>query len=182
MIEIAGAILFVLIIYGIWSIFVSLAFKVATHTYLKEPSPYIPKDYDLYCLPESEAECKARQYAILNKYQAAQYKLEPLADKVRLSREQYHEYLMSPEWKHKRNIRLGIDNHICQYCGSSLHLREDNTTTPNVHHYHYDTLTKEDIVTDLVSLCNRCHDFLHSNYELSTMEFLIKQNIANKSS
>jgi uncharacterized protein with PIN domain len=178
-IGIAGVFLLGLVLYGIFYILTELVAVASKRIYLNKP--YIPKDYDLYSLPESEAECKAREYIILKQYQELQYKLEPQTQRVRLSKEEYYEYLVSPKWNQKRNARLVIDNHTCQYCDSNLLLREDRETTPNVHHYHYNTLTDEDVHTDLVSLCNRCHEFLHANYELSTMEFLIKQNIANKS-
>jgi uncharacterized protein with PIN domain len=178
-IDIVGVLLLGIVLYGIFYILTELVVVASKHTRLN--NPYVPKDYDLYSLPENEEECKVREYMILKQYQELQYKIERQEQRVRLSREEYHNYLVSPIWNQKRNERLIIDDHICQYCGSNLLLREDIETTPNVHHYHYDTLTDEDVNTDLVSLCNKCHEFLHYNYDLCTMEFLIKQNIANKS-
>jgi uncharacterized protein with PIN domain len=179
MIDIAGVFLLGVVLYGIFYILTALLVVASKHTSLNKS--YITKDYDAYSLPENEEECKVREYMILKQYQELQYKIEPQKQAVRLSKQEYNEYLGSLKWRQKRNERLTLDNHTCQYCGSNLLLREDRETIPNVHHYHYNTLTDENVNTDLVSLCNRCHEFLHANYDLCTMEFLIKQNIANKS-
>lgn len=120
--------------------------------------------------------------------------LEPQADetmkpliepepRVYMSHDDYKRYLLSDDWKIKRKARLFIDEYTCQYCYSILIDSEQNTDhisisdnhIPNVHHIHYHRLGKENVDTDLVSLCKRCHLALHDMYDLTSMEYKINK-------
>jgi 5-methylcytosine-specific restriction endonuclease McrA len=64
----------------------------------------------------------------------------------------YKEYLMSPEWKERRNARLDYDNHKCRICGKKAWI---------VHHLTYERIFNED-PDDLASLCQSCHETVHA--------------------
>lgn len=64
----------------------------------------------------------------------------------------HQEYLLSYEWKRKRNARMAMDSFKCVDCGEPAQC---------VHHIHYKTWKFENIETDLVSLCNDCHYSRH---------------------
>lgn len=70
-----------------------------------------------------------------------------------MNKQQYHEYLQSEEWKQKREKRKCADLYECAICGSQ--------TALNVHHLNYDNVGNEDIETDLITLCHKCHAMLH---------------------
>jgi hypothetical protein len=66
-------------------------------------------------------------------------------------REEYRDYLDSPEWRHKRNRRLVMDRWQCQarLDGCLDHASE-------VHHLTYAHIGNEPLF-DLVSVCGPCH-------------------------
>ena len=65
--------------------------------------------------------------------------------------EEYINYLKSDTWQHLRSQRLKIDNYKCQRCGSPFRLQ--------VHHIKYvPYLGLEDPYTDLITLCESCHE------------------------
>lgn len=66
----------------------------------------------------------------------------------------YYAYLESDKWKRKREQRLKIDHYTCQTCGEVSSLE--------VHHRYYDTLGKEDVDDDLITLCRECHEAITS--------------------
>lgn len=66
----------------------------------------------------------------------------------------YDEYLMSETWKHKRNARLMYDGYQCKICGTAINLR--------VHHICYPSEWGTEPLTYLITVCDRCHDLLHS--------------------
>lgn len=77
-------------------------------------------------------------------------------EKLALSRAQYRrDYLRSDEWKWTRKQAIRYHGTRCHDC----HL--DAGRYPDVHHVTYDRLGNENIVTDLVVLCRRCHDKRH---------------------
>ena len=88
-----------------------------------------------------------------------------------LNRQLYAQYIISPEWRMKAELRKAIDKHTCQICGPTT-----KSTVLDVHHLHYRTLTNEDIDKDLVTLCRNCHGLLHSSMDLETMEYYIQLN------
>jgi hypothetical protein len=67
--------------------------------------------------------------------------------------EYYEEYLRSAEWLKKRNLVLNRDDFVCQAC-----LEEPAT---EVHHQTYDQIFDE-FLFDLISVCRKCHERLHS--------------------
>lgn len=66
----------------------------------------------------------------------------------------YYKYIESDKWKHKRDKRLKIDNYTCQTCCAINNLE--------VHHKHYDTLGRENVDDDLITLCQECHEAITS--------------------
>lgn len=69
-------------------------------------------------------------------------------------KETYDLYLLSPEWKYKRHKRLEIDRFRCCMCGLAV-------PNMNIHHFTYHNIYRENIETDLVSLCPKCHFLVH---------------------
>jgi 5-methylcytosine-specific restriction endonuclease McrA len=65
----------------------------------------------------------------------------------------YSEYLRSAEWQQRRILRLEKDNYKCGDCG---------VTATDVHHLTYERIGKE-ILSDLISLCARCHAIRHGD-------------------
>ena len=68
----------------------------------------------------------------------------------------YVNYMKSEEWQQKRKDRLLIDNYECCMCG--------RTTRLECHHVTYKRLGREDVRTDLATLCHDCHVRLHRFY------------------
>lgn len=66
----------------------------------------------------------------------------------------YAEYLQTAHWKDTRRIALAYAGHRCQLCngGGILH----------VHHRTYERLGEE-MMSDLVVLCERCHRIFHDH-------------------
>lgn len=72
-----------------------------------------------------------------------------------VSKGEYGAYIRSEKWDKKRRKRLEVDGHTCQDCRC--------TDRPlDVHHLNYNRLGRERM-SDLVSLCRRCHDKRHRN-------------------
>jgi 5-methylcytosine-specific restriction endonuclease McrA len=65
----------------------------------------------------------------------------------------YSNYLRSDKWKAKRLLVLKRDNYLCQACL--------NNTATDVHHKTYEFVMQEPLF-DLVAVCKRCHDHIHS--------------------
>ena len=61
----------------------------------------------------------------------------------------YKQYLQSPKWQEKRSERLKLDNYKCQRCGRPFDLE--------IHHITYRNIFDEDVSSDLITLCNKCH-------------------------
>ena len=78
----------------------------------------------------------------------------------------YHKYISSsPVWAEKREARLKIDGRKCRTCH-----HDGSEDRLEVHHAHYDSFRNEDVESDLITLCSRCHDaitnvFRHRKYE-----------------
>lgn len=66
----------------------------------------------------------------------------------------YADYLKSPEWAQKRQRALRFAGFRCQLCNSPERL--------NVHHRTYERLGQE-LMGDLITLCNDCHSIFHQN-------------------
>ena len=63
--------------------------------------------------------------------------------------ESYLDYMRSEEWAKKNMLRLKFDDYRCKNCGCKNNLE--------VHHKSYDNIYNEDIKTDLITLCHKCH-------------------------
>lgn len=70
------------------------------------------------------------------------------AERRRLSKLSYAEYLQTPLWQQRRERSLALARHHCQRCGSRRRLQ--------VHHRTYDRLGEE-ADEDLEVLCDACH-------------------------
>lgn len=73
-----------------------------------------------------------------------------------MDKEEYHEYLKSPEWKATRAASLKYGANKCAICGK--------TDTLQVHHNSYERLRAE-LRTDLVVLCAYHHSLIHASQE-----------------
>lgn len=67
--------------------------------------------------------------------------------------EDYTDYMNSKAWNKKRRARLKKDNYTCQGCG-------EKNKPLDVHHKTYERFGHERL-SDLESLCRRCHDQKH---------------------
>ena len=65
----------------------------------------------------------------------------------------YEDYLKSKHWEEVARQRLKIDRYTCQFCGS----HGTQTNPLEVHHFSYKNLGNENPWTDLVVLCDSCH-------------------------
>ena len=59
------------------------------------------------------------------------------------------DYYLSDTWKAKRKFILERDDSECRLCGSSMGLQ--------VHHKTYERFGGEELETDLITLCEKCH-------------------------
>lgn len=66
----------------------------------------------------------------------------------------YSAYLLSPEWRARRDAAMNRDQHLCQGC------RRKAAT--QVHHLTYARVGRE-LLIDLTSLCDECHDAAHTD-------------------
>lgn len=70
-----------------------------------------------------------------------------------MARGEYAHYLRSPAWHRKRTERLVKDRHRCRKCGSKERLE--------VHHLTYDRVGGNEQMSDLWTLCQKCHAGVH---------------------
>lgn len=78
---------------------------------------------------------------------------------------EYDRYIHSQEWRSKANQRLVIDGHVCQACGGEA---------TEVHHLTYERFKNEDM-SDLVSLCRRCHQKAEDIYDPSITPWAMEE-------
>jgi hypothetical protein len=71
----------------------------------------------------------------------------------------YAEYILSDEWKARREAALSRAGNRCQLCGAKKHL--------HVHHNTYENLGHERD-EDLIVLCQPCHDVYHASRDSRT--------------
>ena len=71
-----------------------------------------------------------------------------------MTKEQYSELLRDPRWQKKRLQIMERDNWTCRSCGW-------NESTLNVHHKYYlpNRLPWEYLDSNLITLCEGCHEF-----------------------
>lgn len=73
--------------------------------------------------------------------------------------EEYKNYMRSDRWKAKKQERIDIDG-CCVMCGRPL----DKIRSIQVHHVTYERLGRENVMTDLCTLCGSCHKKIHNYY------------------
>ena len=76
-----------------------------------------------------------------------------------MTREEYHQYLKSDEWREIRAKVLKRNNGLCCYC--------NRKPSKIVHHIIYDVynLGKEDEHSaNLMPVCSSCHAYLHNGF------------------
>ena len=72
----------------------------------------------------------------------------------------YADYLKSPKWKQvKQDYRDNESTQGCLLCSHHF----DNDTVPHYHHFKYPRNWNDDTWENLIILCNKCHEFAHSN-------------------
>ena len=77
--------------------------------------------------------------------------------------DEYKEYLKTPIWQELRSARLKIDGYKCQRCRRPFGLQ--------IHHLRYPKkLGTEDPYTDLITLCDRCHDEIEQEKQKARKE------------
>ena len=73
---------------------------------------------------------------------------------IHYSRKEYREeYLSSPEWRAKSDFILNRDK-VCRIC--------DKEKSQDAHHLTYENLPFEDLDKDLIGVCRKCHNKIHS--------------------
>lgn len=79
-------------------------------------------------------------------------------------------YITSQEWKKLRDNRLKIDNFCCVVCKNNKNLI--------CHHITYERLYHEEL-TDLIILCNKCHNRIHKISPPKDIPIFVKQDVWN---
>lgn len=79
-------------------------------------------------------------------------------------KQQYKEYIQSEEWSLKRREALYIHGNYCNKCGVQNKL--------HIHHKTYSNLFSENVLNDLIPLCEVCHKLLHKFHKQSGMTLL----------
>lgn len=83
----------------------------------------------------------------------------------------YKKYLLSIDWKNKREEVLKINLYKCQRCNNTTHL--------NIHHWTYKRLYNENL-SDLFCICSECHNEFHKLYWFKSLLKTTKLFIENK--
>lgn len=109
--------------------------------------PYLKYEQQLvYQQIRSDAHDECRKYC--NEY--TQDFREYLQLKERLK---YEKYLQTPQWKAKALIVKERDKYLCQMCLTAK--------ATEVHHITYDRKYNE-LTSDLISVCHKCHSSIHN--------------------
>ena len=91
--------------------------------------------------------------------------------KSRKKKQPYKDYLLSNEWKKKRNKKLKEAGNKCEECGSDKKLQ--------VHHKTYKHIFKEPL-TDLMVLCDTCHKLIHKLLTEEEIEIEVQKLISHE--
>lgn len=99
------------------------------------------------------------EYAALRRKQVEQIKLKyfQIQSRPGYGSNEYDDYLLSDEWKAKRNAVIRRASGICEGCGQA--------DAEVVHHLHYDNIYHE-WLWDLVALCRPCHSRCHPEHRV----------------
>lgn len=117
---------------------------------------YWPEGYLLVC-----DSCRDEIFAERN----VQYRQEEDARQNRLNqlrRMPYREYLLTPEWKERRQRHLKSAGYRCQVCNSDDKMLD-------VHHRTYER-RGEELFKDLIVLCRTCHGIFHREGKLESQK------------
>ena len=87
-------------------------------------------------------------------------------------KEAYDAYINGPVWKVKRQEAIERDGKRCRLCYSSKKL--------HVHHRYYPQVYGEEPLTDLITLCQECHDLFHSNMQVSQQKYKEKKTASTR--
>lgn len=83
--------------------------------------------------------------------------LKEQAEKERQERrEEYAQYLLTDEWRDKRQRVLERDRHVCQACLQNRATQVHHTTYAHIFH---------EPLFELISVCVPCHENLHQPFE-----------------
>ena len=116
----------------------------------KHPAPYEELTSQYFCAGlNNHLEAELREMSV-----KAYRVLEEQRNTV--WRDNYNDYMQSPEWREKRKKVLQRDQYLCQGC-----LRERAT---QVHHLTYDHLGNEPLF-ELTSICDSCHEQCHPHHQ-----------------
>ena len=77
----------------------------------------------------------------------------------------YDRYIHSAGWRRKAGQRLEMDGRVCQVCGREA---------TEVHHLTYDRFGNEEM-SDLVSLCRKCHNKAEELYDPSIIPWAMEE-------
>lgn len=80
----------------------------------------------------------------------------------------YNEYLKSNWWRTVREQRLRLDLYLCALCKSKYKL--------HVHHITYERIGEENVFTDLITLCEKCHNAEHKRKNKRKQYDFVKRN------
>lgn len=88
---------------------------------------------------------------------------------IDLTAEEYGLYLLSEEWKEKRQYFIEITGGMCSRCPDKASI---------LHHLTYEHVCEEPL-EDLEFLCRRCHNKAHLRHEVRVPHFA-KKDVDNK--
>lgn len=74
-----------------------------------------------------------------------------------MASEKYKRYLKSQEWRELAERRLRIDKYKCCACGAA----GTRANPLECHHTNYRRIGKEDVFSDVFTLCRSCHKLIH---------------------
>lgn len=75
-------------------------------------------------------------------------------------REEYLQYLASPDWKEHRSFALGRTSGFCQFCGA---------IATQVHHVQYPKRFGKEHPHSLIPVCERCHNISHGVQDMKPL-------------
>lgn len=73
---------------------------------------------------------------------------------------EYMAYMKSEAWARVRAERYEIDGGKCVMCGRPVSGKDWEC-----HHLHYKRLGRENVITDVCTLCHSCHKKIHNYYD-----------------
>jgi len=98
-----------------------------------------------------------------------------------MTREEYHAYLRSPQWREKREAVLKRCGNKCEDCQEERRFNEfvRPARAVEVHHLTYERIGRERL-SDLIGVCGRHHDYRHSLDERENQRQAARQERLDK--